>query len=154
MIGGAVGDAEGRCGGEVGIVGDGLGLIGIQQRLLGERPERGSGHPLPRNEPGAFAGGDDLAGDLIAGNERRRNLHLIFAGDEQYVGEVDRGRADPNQQLAGAGHRVGHLVEHQVLRCAVGTADDRPHQRTPSPRKQNRTTWAMSSGAGCCAEPT
>ena len=94
VVGGAVGDAERRGG-------------------LRRRPRRGCGVsdvgapttassanaptsavPMTRSPTATSVDvvGDlvDDAGELAAGDERRRHLELVLAGDEQHVGEVDR----------------------------------------------------------------
>ncbi len=81
MIGGAVGDAKCRGRREIGVVGHEHRLARVEQRLLGEPAEGGSGHPLTRAERRTIAGGDHFAGHLVARYEGRRNLQLILAGD-------------------------------------------------------------------------
>ena len=58
----------------------------------------------------------DLAGQLQAGDEGQRRLVLVLAAGLQQVGEVDRGGADPDPHLAGAGLGRRDLLQRRSRR--------------------------------------
>lgn len=140
MVCGAIGDAERRRGGEVDAVGNRRHLVRVEQGQLGERAGRGgTEYPVARPEPSSVTGGHHLAGEFAARCERHRNLDLVFAGDQQHIGEVDGRGVNPHQQLARARRRIRDVVEDQIFWRTIGAADDGAHQPAPNPRKQNRT---------------
>jgi DHA2 family methylenomycin A resistance protein-like MFS transporter len=96
---------------------------GVHERELGEgagRQRRAADHPVSGREPGHLgADRQDLAAQLDARGERQRRAHLVAAAAHEHVGEIGRGRAHPDQHLAGPGPRVGELGQRQnVARLA------------------------------------
>ncbi len=72
----------------------------------------------------ADAAGDDLADDLVAGDQRQLGVRQ-FAVDDVQVGPADGAGLDPHQHLARAGGRVGDLRRAQ--RPAGGVEDHGEH---------------------------
>lgn len=139
MVRGSIGDPEGGGRSQVGVVGNERCRRRVQERPLGECPDGGGPeNPLPGHKWRPRAGGQHLAGELAARCERHRDPDLVFAGDQQHVGKVDRGGVHPHQELAGSRDRVWKLADNQVLGRTVRTADDRAHQPAPFTTKAKR----------------
>ena len=60
----------------------------------------------------ALAHLDDRAGELAARHERGRHADLVLVGDQQHVGEVDRGGVDADADLARADRGGRQVVDH------------------------------------------
>ena len=67
--------------------------------LLGEGADEGCEDAVAEDTPPP-APSSVHAGELAAGDERQRRGHLVLVGDQQHVGEVDRGGCDPDPHLA------------------------------------------------------
>jgi hypothetical protein len=73
---------------------------------------RGADDPVAHGETGGSRSeGGDLTTQLDARGERQRRLHLVQTTADEDVGKVGRGAEHADQQLAGAGLRVGDLVQ-------------------------------------------
>ena len=75
----------------------------------------------------AFAEGDDPAGDLQSGNVGGAGRRGIATHALQYVGSVDAGDRDMDQDLAGTGLRHRALLWFQDFRAAGGIETDGGH---------------------------
>ena len=81
----------------------------------------------------AFADALDHAGDFGGRRERERRLDLILALDHQEVEEIQRRRLDGDHRLAGIGHRIGDIGQHEIVGTAILRAENGFH-RTPDLR--------------------
>ena len=92
----------------------------------------------------------DRAGGFEARHERRRVLHLVFAGGHQQVGEVEaRPRRCGCAPAPGPGAPgSGRSLERQPVEAGERVADDGPHQK--------ESAWAHLAGrrAGPVASPS
>ncbi|MNV53189.1 hypothetical protein D3C71_1453190 [compost metagenome] len=127
---GAVGHAEGRSGGEVHARRDRQNVIERHRHLLGERTPAGERHdPVADLErAGLFANGGHHACCLATWRERQRWLELVFAFDDQGVGEIDTGGLHIQQDLVFPGLRAGHVFQYQVARRTQGFAQHSFHR--------------------------
>jgi hypothetical protein len=106
-----------------------------QHRELGERPAGGAVHGIPDGVLGdAVAQRDDRAGHVAPGDPVLRAAQTQAepsqqgqAGHDVPRAAVDPGRGDANEHLAGAGGRVGHLGEGQLVAGAVLVLHDGSH---------------------------
>ncbi len=73
-------------------------------------------HPVAGSDIG-HAGADALddAGEFRRRRKRKRRLVLIFAGDDQRVEEIERGRLDAHHGLAGSGLRLRDVGEFKFV---------------------------------------
>ena len=72
---------------------------------------------------GAGPAADDLAGQLQPGDVRRRaGRRRVEAALLHHVGAVEAGGAHAHEHLAGAGHRVGVLLDEQLAVADRGGA--------------------------------
>ena len=128
-----------------------------QSRLLGHRHQRSRScttassacpppptiahHPVAHREAlGARARADHLAGQLEARDVRRRaGRRRVEAAALHHVGAVEAGRPDARQHLAGAGGRVGMLLDAELL-IAIVTARI---GRNPTPRPRGHGDDAL-----------
>jgi hypothetical protein len=92
-------------------------MAGVDGDPLGIAPAAQQGaHPVadgPARHP--FAYGFDLARDLKPENVRSARWRGIAAVALQQVGPIDPGGMDPDDHLAGAGHRIGAFGDLQRL---------------------------------------
>ena len=73
------------------------------------------GHPVPfGDEVHPATDRDDLTGELVAGHDGERRGREQPGGDVQ-VGSADSHRADPDDDLAGSGRRVGDLAHMDLV---------------------------------------
>ena len=91
--------------------------------------------PLPQLEVGDLCPDSfDAAGDFRSRRERKRGGHLILVAQQERVEEVEADRRDFDQDIAGAGARLGHLLEAKCLRSAKFAELRNPHRSLPPPR--------------------
>ena len=78
------------------------------------------------------AGADalDHARDFGRRRERKRRLDLVLALDHQDVEEIQRRGLDRDHGLARAGHRIGHIGQHEIVGSAILRAENGFHGHT------------------------
>jgi hypothetical protein len=128
--GGAVGHAEGSCRGEVHRLGNWQDVVARDGDLLGEAAPAGQSH-----DPVAYFKMADLlahrrdhAGRFAAWRKREGWFELVFALDDQGVGEVDPGRVHVQQDFILLGFRRRNVFQHQVFGGAEGFAEHGFHR--------------------------
>ena len=88
--------------------------------------------PLPQLEIGDICPKRfDAAGDFGSRRERKRRGHLILVAQQERVEEVEADRRHFDQDIAGAGARLGHLLEAKRLRSAKFAELRNPHRSLP-----------------------
>jgi hypothetical protein len=128
---------EGDVGGEIGCAdGGGFGVAevfrlaadrgGGKQGELGEPAQLGpADHRIADRELcHPLAQGHDIARQFHPADERQRRLHLVLAAGHQQVREVDAGRADPDQHLAGARRRGRNVAQGDAGVVRTQAVDD------------------------------
>src|SRR5215510_2617847 len=96
----------------------------------------GADHAIARLEA-RYPGPDgcNRAGDLAAWRKRTWWLELIAVLNDEQIRVVDAAGLDRQQDLAGAGRRVWHLLQHQRFRSPHALAQHRLHRlSTPANR--------------------
>ena len=78
----------------------------------------------------ASADAFDHARDFRRRRKRKRRLDLVFALDHQQVEEIQRRRLDRDHGLAGSGHGIGHLGQHEIVGAAILRAENGFHGHT------------------------
>ena len=70
------------------------------------------------------------AGDFGGGRKRKRRLDLVLALNHQQVEEIQRRGFDRYHGLAGPGHGIGYIGQHEVVGAAILRAENGFHGHT------------------------
>ena len=130
MIRGSVGHPEGRRGALLDPVWYPGQSFGGHHHLFGEGAvHSGAGHPITDGEITCAIGDfGHYSGELAAHHEGRRHADLIMVGDQQDVGIIDRGGADPHPNLSGFEPRRRPVLDTDHFRRPVVGADRCAHR--------------------------
>ena len=69
----------------------------------------------------------DHAREFGGRRERKCRPVLVFSGNDQGVEKIQRRRLDAHHHFTGCGDRIGHLLEHQIVRSAIMMTKNRLH---------------------------
>ena len=129
---GAVNDDDAGGAVEIQIVGNFDDGVGGQRDLLARAVMAARRHHAVADLQAGHAGADafDHAGNFRCRRKRKRRLDLIFALDHQQVEEIQRRGFDRYHGLAGPGHGIGHIGQHEIVGAAILRAENGFHGHT------------------------
>ena len=129
---GAVDDDDAGGAVEIQIVGNFDDRVGRQRDLFARAVMAAGRHHAIADLQAGDAGADAFnhAGDFGRRRKRKRRLDLVLALDHQQVEEIQRRGFDRDHGLAGLGHGIGHIGQHEIVGAAILRAENGFHGHT------------------------